>query len=144
MPNQTTNEEAISMVKDRIINPSEPRHYMRLKSAGSLVRIWKGGDLLAQTENAIRLLEVGRDLYDPILYVPLTDLKYALVPVAGKKTHCPLKGDASYFALSPADAENDAVIAWTYAEPFDFASELAGHVAFYGSKVRIEEIGKAA
>ena len=56
-----------------------------------------------------------------------------LEPVSGKSTHCPLKGDASYFTL------NGEEIAWTYDRPFEWSEQLRGHIAFYANKVAIEE-----
>ena len=48
--------------------------------------------------------------------------------------------DAAYFdLLDGSGAVVQAKIAWTYPQPFDFASELNGLVAFYADQVTIEE-----
>lgn len=132
--------ENITMVGGAIHNPAEPRHYMRLKPVAGRVSIRAGDLLLAQSTRATRLIEVARDLYDPVIYVPEEDLVTALTPVPGKSTHCPLKGDASYFSLG----DDGAPIAWTYDRPLDFARELQGLVAFYADRVSVEETGARA
>ena len=62
-----------------IHNPGDPQHFMRLKPAG-LVEIWADGRRIARSERALRCLEVGRDLYDPVLYLPMEDVEVARVP----------------------------------------------------------------
>ncbi|MEM8784702.1 MAG: DUF427 domain-containing protein [Pseudomonadota bacterium] len=127
----------VTFVKDRIENPAEPRHYMKLKPTRGPVTLKLGERVLAHSEGAFRLLEVGYDLYDPVLYVPWTDVSASLARIEAKTTHCPLKGDASYWALE--DAAHSEAIAWSYETPFDFAAVLAGHVAFDPSKITVIE-----
>ena len=127
-----TQHEAVTLATDTIHNPNEPRHFMAIKPVERRVRIFRGETLLADTTQAVRVIEVGRGVYDPNFYVPTEDVAVALEQT-DKSSHCPLKGDASYFAL---DGEE---IAWAYDKPFDFAQGLAGRRAFWASKVRIEE-----
>lgn len=126
----------ITLVTETIHNPNEPRHYMRFKPVNRRVRVTRRGQTLAETSHAMRMTEVGRDVYDPIVYFPIADISPSLKPVPGKSTHCPLKGDAHYFAL------DDDAIAWTYDEPLEFASALKGYVAFYPDEVIVEESGR--
>lgn len=130
----------ITLSKKTIHNPAEPRHFMRIKPVNGRVRIMSGEHVLADSEDALRLIEAGKDIYDPVIYMPFDDIAVTLHPLPSKTTHCPLKGDASYFALS----EGGEAIAWTYSGAFDFASELKGHVAFYADRVTIEEKGFGA
>ena len=126
----------ITLATQTIHNPSEPRHYMRLRPITSHIRVLRQGQVLAETDKAVRMIEVARDVYDPVTYVPIADISSALSPVPNKTTHCPLKGDAHYFSVAGEDP-----IAWTYDEPLPFAQELAGLVAFYADQVTVEEIG---
>ncbi len=129
----------MTLVANAIHNPAEPRHFMRIKPVERRVVVWLEGEILAETTGAVRVLEVGKDLYDPVLYLPPGDVTPRLRP-ADHTTHCPLKGDAAYFDLVDADGELRVPrIAWSYPEPFGFASELAGRVAFYAKHVTIEE-----
>lgn len=129
----------ITMTQEGIHNPAEPRHYMRLKPVKGRVRVLREGAVLADSSRALRLLEVGKDLYDPVFYFPEEDVKAQLLP-NDAKTHCPLKGDAAYFDLVGAEGRiAEQKIAWTYGEPFGFAEGLAGLIAFYADKVVFEE-----
>lgn len=127
-----TSNEAVTLATDTIHNPAEARHFMAIKPVDRRVRIFFGDVLLADTSRAVRVIEVGRALYDPVLYIPPDDIHIKLDRI-DKSTHCPLKGDASYYTL---DGEE---IAWCYDAPFDFAVDLTGRVAFWAEKVRIEE-----
>ena len=129
----------ITMSKETIHNPAEPRHFMRLKPVAGRVRVLRDGAVLADTANALRVVEVGHDVYDPVLYLPREDVTAQLGPNP-RSTHCPLKGDAVYFDLLGPDGEvQQPEIAWSYAKPFDFAADLAGRVAFYAKHVTVEE-----
>jgi len=136
----------ITLATETIHNPAEPRHYMRFRPITAEVVDRAGGVELARSNKAMRMLEVARDVYDAVLYVPLDSISNELKPVPDKTTHCPLKGDASYFALAgknPGDPIEP--IAWTYQTTFEFAEAINGYVAFYADQVSIEEIGiKAA
>jgi len=130
----------ITLSTATIHNPDEPRHFMRIKPVKSRVCIRLGDTVLAQSSDAVRLLEIGKDFYDPVIYVPRQDVRVVLDPVADRTSHCPLKGDATYFDYSgwvpqqPID-----YLAWSYAEPFGFARDLAGLIAFNPAHVSIEE-----
>ena len=58
---------------------------------------------------------------------------------AANGTHCPYKGDASYFSIV-ADGKTIADAIWTYETPFPAMEEISGHLAFYPDKVKIEEV----
>ena len=135
----TRGNDTITFSKETIHSPHDARHFMRLKPIAGRVRILRDGQLLAQSDNAMRLIEAGRDIYDPTIYLPAADI-VATLKQTEKQTHCPLKGDASYFDLLSATGDVDAAeIAWSYRSTLDFAAELKDLIAFYGGKVVIEE-----
>ncbi|AKH99575.1 hypothetical protein IMCC20628_00856 [Hoeflea sp. IMCC20628] len=115
-----------------IRNPANPNHLMVIRPIKRTVRVYVDGSLIAETQNALRVMEMGKSLYDPAIYIPAADIIPTLDPVE-KSTHCPLKGDASYLAL------NGNEIAWTYDRPFDVSKQLDGHFAFWPDKVKITE-----
>lgn len=125
--------DQVTLVNQAIHNPAEPRHFMRVKPASGTVEARVGEILLARTANALRILEAGRDLYDPVIYFPNADLLEDLVPLDTKTTYCPIKGKASYWSLPGSDAK----LAWRYDDPLDCAKELAGHTAFYSNQVTL-------
>ena len=115
-----------------IRNPANPNHLMVIRPVKRTVRVYVGGTLIAETQKALRVMEMGKSLYDPAIYVPASDIIATLEPVE-KSSHCPLKGDASYAAL------NGDEIAWTYDRPFDISKQLDAHFAFWPDKVKITE-----
>ncbi|KAJ5701219.1 hypothetical protein N7488_008767 [Penicillium malachiteum] len=52
------------------------------------------------------------------------------------KTFCPWKGDAEYYTIKIGDQKvQDA--AWYYANPYEKATNIKDHIAFYKSKVSV-------
>lgn len=131
-----THYPEITASKHTIHREDAPRHFMRIKPAGRRVRITRNGALVAESDKALRLTEVGHDIYDPVFYIPSSDVGADLVPVADKSTHCPLKGDACYFTLGGVE------IAWSYDRPFAYGEQLKGHIAFVADEVSVEELGQ--
>jgi uncharacterized protein (DUF427 family) len=126
------------MTTTTVRNPDDAAHFMHVKPVRQRVKVRRGGEVLAESTAALRIMETGREPYDPVVYIPRGDVSDALEPVPGKSTHCPLKGDASYFA---ADGEE---IAWTYDRPLEGARLIGDYVAFHPDKVAIEQIGTEA
>lgn len=129
----------ITLVKNTIHNPAEPRHFLKLKPILRQIRILYKGQVIAETTNALRVLEVGQDMYDPAIYLPRASLQ-AKLRFNENTSHCPLKGDAQYFDL--VDKNDDFIeqnIAWSYIIPFDFVDGIKGLVSFYTDRVTIEE-----
>ena len=131
--------ETVTLCTTTIHNPTEPRHFMALKPIDRMVIVMLGNAPLVETRNAVRLIEVGRDVYHPAIYVPMDDVKASLRENE-RTSHCPLKGDAIYFDLMGTDGQvHTKDIAWAYPEPFVFAPELAGLLSFYTDKLTMVE-----
>ncbi|MGV3770298.1 MAG: DUF427 domain-containing protein [Sphingobium phenoxybenzoativorans] len=94
------------------------------------VRILHAGREIVRTRKALSLKEAS---YPAVLYVPREDTDMGLLSRNDRTTHCPYKGDASYFDLPGAPAA-----VWSYETPRDDVGEIAGHLAFYPDKVTIE------
>ena len=121
-----------------IRRPDAPNHFMVLKPINRRVVVrLPNGDMLAESTNATRLMESGKTLYDPVIYLPKGDVTVELTPQDGE-TKCPLKGNASYFTYGEGEARIDK-LAWSYPQPLDFARDIEGLVAFYSDKVIVEE-----
>lgn len=135
MPIENEVAEPAPPEEDAIRNPANPHHFMILKPVAQRVRVFRHERLIADTADAVCLIEFGRKAYDPVIYVPPGALTASLDKI-DKTSHCPLKGDATYYAL---DGEE---IGWAYHAPFGFAAKIANLHAFWASKVRIEQGGK--
>lgn len=129
----------ITMSSETIHNPNEPRHFMRAKPISRLTRIHRGDQVIAETTDGLRVTELARDMLDPVVYIPRKDLSIEIALVKGKTSHCPLKGDATYYHVG-----DDAPIAWSYESPFGFCDVLKDRIAFYPDEVTVEEIGANA
>ena len=56
------------------------------------------------------------------------------------QTHCPYKGDASYFTVTAGGLVRENAV-WSYENPFPAVAEIREHLAFYPNKVdAIEEL----
>lgn len=129
--------ESITLVKDAIHRPDEPRHFMQYKFPDKQYLASCDGQTLASTHNALLLSEVGYAIYDPVVYFPLEDVSSDLLLQIDKTTFCPLKGNTAYYNLSNAKDDTEKEIAWSYAKPLPFAKKLQNYMAFDSGKVKI-------
>ncbi len=113
-----------------------PDHPISITANPKTIRITANGVVIAETAHALSLKEAG---YPVVQYVPRADANMALLSRTGRSTHCPYKGDASYFSID-ADGQTLANAIWTYETPFPAMTQIAGHLAFYPNKVTIEEV----
>lgn len=109
--------------------------HITLRKAPGSFSIRAMGAVLGESSNVIELVEGS---YVPVLYVPRADLAMALFDKTDHSTHCPHKGDASYFTLQ-AKSGPVTNAAWSYETPNDGLEQIAGHLAFYPDKVTVEQ-----
>lgn len=92
------------------------------------VLVEAGGRVLADSTHALQLTEAS---YPPVYYLPRSESNMAELVRTQQHTHCPFKGEASYFSVS-GGAENAA---WSYEHPFDEVLAIQDHLAFYPDRV---------
>lgn len=100
------------------------------------VTVTAGAVVLAATSRASRLDEEG---YPPVLYIPFEDINFASLQRTELKTHCPYKGDASYWRLAMASEPQHREVMWAYEDPYDEMLAIKGYGAFYPDRVTIDE-----
>jgi uncharacterized protein (DUF427 family) len=113
-----------------------PDHPITISANSKRVRVTAGGVVIADTTHALILKEAS---YPAVNYVPRSDANMALLKRSDRTTHCPYKGDASYFSVV-ADGKAIENSIWSYETPFPAMAEISGHLAFYPDKVTIEEV----
>ena len=60
------------------------------------------------------------------------------------KTHCPYKGDASYYSI-PAGGDRAINAVWTYETPFAAVAQIKDYLAFYPDRAdQIRKRGAAS
>jgi uncharacterized protein (DUF427 family) len=116
-------------------NPSpgfkkRPDYRIAISPAGKRLQVVFGNELIADTREALAMKEGD---YPVVYYFPRKDVKMARLERSTHGTHCPFKGDASYFSLK--GGPRDAV--WSYEQPFDEMAAIAQYLAFYPDKVQI-------
>ena len=121
--------ETITLVKDSIHRPGEPRHFMEYQFPDIDYRATIATTVLAQSNKVLKLCEVGYHIYDPVIYFPRNDTALEYLQATAKSTHCPLKGDTVYYDFVHGD-QHLTDIAWSYASPLSFADTLKSYIAF--------------
>ena len=91
------------------------------------IRVEVGGEVIADSRNAFILHESG---LQPTYYFPPEDVRSDLLQPTDRHTHCPKKGDASYYTIQAGGqtVENGA---WYYPDPLPDAPFIKDLVAFY-------------
>ncbi|MGB0806576.1 MAG: DUF427 domain-containing protein, partial [Salibacteraceae bacterium] len=106
---------------------SEKRHYAVVDSYNRKLTIIMNGKPIASTTSGLILKEVGKSVYDPVFYIPKKDVSIELLPEPKRTSHCPIKGDATYWNLKSPTSE---YFAWSYETPHPRTKKIKGYVAF--------------
>ena len=106
----------------------------RLAAAAALIML-AAVPVAAKDWKTVRIGTEGA--YPPVFYVPKADIDMTRLSKTPTASHCPHKGDATYWSLRAGD-ETIVDAGWSYDAPFDAVSEIKNHIAFYASKLRIE------
>ncbi|EAQ12012.1 MULTISPECIES: DUF427 domain-containing protein [Maritimibacter] len=110
-------------------------HIKIRKATGKWV-VRAGGAVLGETQNALELIEGD---YAPVIYFPREDIAMSFLDASDTKTHCPWKGDASYYSI-PTKSTVIKDAAWSYEDPKDDMAQIKGYLAFYTDRVTVEEL----
>ena len=101
----------------------------RLEASGRRVRVIVDDIVVADSTNAIRVLETT---HPPSWYIPRADVRTDLLTQTDHATTCEWKGGATYWTLQTSvDAEPRENIAWSYETPVPDFESIRGHLAFY-------------
>lgn len=113
-----------------------PDHPITITPNPHRIRVVLGGVIVAETTRALTLKEAG---LSPVQYIPREDAEWDLFEKTNHTTHCPYKGDASYYSLTAGGVEQTNA-AWSYETPFPAVAAIKDYLAFYPNKVdAIEE-----
>lgn len=89
------------------------------------------GKTIAHSSNALDVAEAN---YPIVIYVPLSDVHVHFLTPSDHSTHCPYKGDASYYSLKDGRKVSQNAV-WFYANPCPLVAKVKDHVAFWGDDI---------
>ncbi|MGI4758128.1 MAG: DUF427 domain-containing protein [Janthinobacterium lividum] len=109
----------------------------RLERSARHLRIVHGGQQIAETTRAWRILETS---HPPVYYIPQADITMQFMARSTRRSSfCEWKGFATYWNIDlRSTVPGSAVVAdaaWSYPEPTGTYEGLRDHLAFYASRV---------
>jgi uncharacterized protein (DUF427 family) len=113
-----------------------PDHPITIEKTPQRVRVTVAGKTIADSRDALTLREAS---YPPVHYIPRKDVDFALLQRTAHTSHCPYKGDASYYSIVPG-GERSVNAIWTYETPHPAVAQIKEHVAFYPNRVDAIEL----
>lgn len=102
-------------------------HTITVERGDTHVRVVRDGQVVAESRRPLLLHETGLPVR---YYLPPQDVRTDLLTPSDTTTHCPFKGDASYWSLPDAPD-----LVWAYPEPKDEVAEIKDHFCFYETEV---------
>jgi uncharacterized protein (DUF427 family) len=108
-----------------------PQHKLLLSPFPRRLRAVVGDSTLVDTRNAMLLHESN---ILPVAYIPLDGVDMTLLRATDQSTHCPFKGDASYWSIVAGDRTEENAV-WGYLNPHEDAKWLDGYVAMYWDSI---------
>ena len=123
-------------MSDKPIKIPGPDHPITVERNPARVVVTLGGRVVADTRDALTLREAS---YPAVQYIPRKDVDMSLLSRTDHSSHCPYKGDASYFSI-PSGSERSRNAVWTYESPHTAVAAIKDRLAFYPDRVdSIEE-----
>lgn len=111
--------------------PPPPGRALYLEPTPKRLRVEVGGVTIADSRRAMMLHEGGQQ---PIYYFPPQDVRADVLEDSDRHTHCPKKGDASYYTIRAGDeVVQDG--AWYYPDPLPGTPPIKDLIAFYFNRM---------
>ena len=117
-------------------HPMPAGHTITTEKVDGVVSARWEGQVIAESGDALLLREAS---LTPVFYFPMEDVRMDLLSPTEHRTHCPFKGDASYWSIE-VDGRRSDDIAWAYRDPLPGRSDLQGRIAFYADRLEALEV----
>lgn len=108
-----------------------PVYEIRVEAHPRRMRVEFNGARIAESKRVLVLHETRQA---PAYYFPRDDVRLEFIEKTQHRTHCPFKGDASYWTLKVAGAAAENAV-WSYEETYDDAAPIGRYLAFYPDRV---------
>lgn len=102
-------------------------HVITVEPVDLHVRAVHKGQVLAESHRPLVLRETG---FPDRYYIPPEDVRIELLSPSSTSTHCPFKGDASYWSVQGAED-----LVWGYPFPKAEVTQIKDHFCFYETEV---------
>lgn len=109
----------------------------RVEPVPERVRVEFGGQLVADSRRALRVLETAGP---PVYYIPPEDVRTEFLEPSPHSTLCEWKGRARYWHLEVADHKGRNA-AWAYPQPLEGYEAIRDYIAFYAQRVDAAYVG---
>lgn len=113
-------------------------HTITITPAELHVEVTLAGQKLAESDRPVLLDETGLPTR---YYLPREDVRADLLRPTDTATHCPYKGDASYWSAQVGGQTYDDVV-WSYENPIAGAEAITGLMCFYPERVELTVSGQ--
>lgn len=116
---------------------ADASHRVEIEPNHHRLRVIHGGITIADTRRGLTVRETG---LPDVFYFPREDINMTRLQRSQSTSHCPYKGDASYFHLLTEEDGPVMDAAWSYESPLPGAEAIKDCLAFYSSRVdRIDQ-----
>ena len=104
----------------------EKAHYAKTEVSDKTYQVFYNGDPILESDQVVELVEHydGKD-FPAVIYFSESAISALETFKTEYSTHCPIKGDASYWSYK--EAENGI---WSYEDPLGSVAQLKNHFSF--------------
>lgn len=113
------------------VHPRDPYTRVDTVHSSRRVRVEVKGETVAETSRPVLLFETGLPTR---YYIPKLDVRMDLLEPTDTVTHCPYKGDASYWNLRLGDTTYKDFV-WAYPRPIPEIPKIENLLCFYNEHV---------
>ena len=108
-----------------------PGYEVKLQPAAGRHALFFNGQCVADSTEAVLVQETK---HYPVVYFPAAAVPQAVLRATEHASHCPFKGDATYWDLAVGDEVLKNAV-WAYPDPYDECDPIAGYYGFYLSRL---------
>ncbi|HEX3925378.1 MAG TPA: DUF427 domain-containing protein [Streptosporangiaceae bacterium] len=113
-------------------------HTITINPASDHVEITLDGEKLAVSDRPVLLDETGLPTR---YYLPKEDVRTELLAATDHSTHCPFKGDASYWSAQVGGETHENLV-WSYETPIPQAEGITGLMSFWPGRAEVTVNGE--
>ena len=101
-------------------------HYANTEASNQMYQVFYKNEVILESDNIVKLKEhYDTTDFPPVIYFPPSALINLKTSKTEHSTHCPIKGDASYWSYQ--EAENGI---WSYENPNQGVEGIKNHFSF--------------